>query len=233
MVSCYVIAIIKIYTQANIITNMLDAIDCFTSPWISFHVLTPMSGALFLVNSTISLVNVRALSPTAPPSLENSTWSFWLPDLCLLESAFKHLRVPCPLFFPFSEPIPWQQDVTTDIKRRQQLMVPLLLFFPFVDTKLRAKWLKKISLSLWLDNFVYGCISNDIMPKLRAKRSKKIGLSLCLRAKRSKKITFNWFPTPSMRWCLLRWWSVAVLTGIYMIARIIKSICTQYCHMIS
>ena len=48
MVSCYGIAIIKIYTQAKIITNMSDAIDCFTSSWISFHVLTPMSGALFL-----------------------------------------------------------------------------------------------------------------------------------------------------------------------------------------
>ena len=59
MVSCYVIAIIKIYTQANIITNMSDAIDCFTSSWITFHVLTPMSGALFLVNTTISSVNVR------------------------------------------------------------------------------------------------------------------------------------------------------------------------------
>ena len=95
---------------------MSDVVDYLTSSWISFHVLTPMSGVLFLVNITISSMNVCEFSPTAPPSLENSTWSFWLPDLCLLESAFKHLRVPCPLFFPFSKPIPWKQDVTIEIK---------------------------------------------------------------------------------------------------------------------
>jgi hypothetical protein len=98
---------------------MSDGIDYLTSSWISLHVLTPMSGAIFLVNITISSMNMRELSPTAPPSLENSTWSFWLPDLCLLESGFKHLRVPHPLFFPFSKPIALKQDVTIEIKRQK------------------------------------------------------------------------------------------------------------------
>ena len=55
------------------LTIISDAIDFFTSSWISLHVLTLMIGAFFLVNTTISSVNVRVFSPVAPPSLTN--WS--------------------------------------------------------------------------------------------------------------------------------------------------------------
>ena len=51
------------------LTSKPSAIVILTFCFISFHFLTPISGALFLVNITTSSTNVREFSPTGPPNL--------------------------------------------------------------------------------------------------------------------------------------------------------------------
>ena len=53
----------------------------------------------FLVNTTISSVNVRVFSPAAPPSLENWSLSFGLPYLDLLWVATNPFTVPRAFLF--------------------------------------------------------------------------------------------------------------------------------------
>jgi hypothetical protein len=80
------------------------AILFFTSKSMSFHFLTPISGALFLVYTTTSSTKDHWLPPTGPPSLEIWTSSFIVPCLALLLDTFKPLMGPRPLNFLFSLP---------------------------------------------------------------------------------------------------------------------------------
>jgi len=91
-----------------------DAID-FLHLRGYLHVLTPMSGAFFLVNTTISSVNVRVFSPAFPPSLENWSLSFWLPCLDLLWLATNPFTVPRA--FLFWESCPSKQYTVQEIKQ--------------------------------------------------------------------------------------------------------------------
>jgi hypothetical protein len=82
-----------------VLTSTSDAIEFLTFSFISFHLFTPISGALFLVNITTSSTNERVFGPMGPPSLaENSICSFWEPPFILLWAADNPFRVPRPTF---------------------------------------------------------------------------------------------------------------------------------------
>ena len=81
-------------------TNISSAILSLTSSFIFFQLFTPMSGAHFLVNITISSTNARLFGPIGPPRVaENSVESFSLRSLTLLLTTVSPLTVPRPFFF--------------------------------------------------------------------------------------------------------------------------------------
>jgi hypothetical protein len=58
-------------------TSISVAIEFLTFCFISFQLLTPMTGALFLVNITTSSTKARAFGPMGPPNFsENTIGSF-------------------------------------------------------------------------------------------------------------------------------------------------------------
>jgi len=80
------------------------AILVLTFSFTSFHRLTPINGALFLVNITTSSTNVRLFSPHGPPRFaENSIFSFWC--IPLFATAAIPFMVPRPVFLPPSNNI--------------------------------------------------------------------------------------------------------------------------------
>ena len=77
------------------------AILVLTFSFTSFHRLTPISGALFLVNITTSSTNVRLFSPHGPPRFEEKwNFSFWERCIPLLATAAIPFKVPHPVFLP-------------------------------------------------------------------------------------------------------------------------------------
>ena len=85
-----------VHTQKHVkLTIISDAICSLTSSSISFHFLTPISGACFLVYTTTSSTKDRWLPPTGPSNLlENSIFNFVVPCLNLLLDIAKPLRGP-------------------------------------------------------------------------------------------------------------------------------------------
>jgi hypothetical protein len=64
-------------TTIIVCTNISVAIEFLTFCFISFQLLTPMIGALFLVNIATSSMNTRAFGPMGPPKFsENAIGSF-------------------------------------------------------------------------------------------------------------------------------------------------------------
>lgn len=87
-------------------TSTSDAIEFLTFCFISFHLFTPMSGALFLVNITTSSTNERVFGPMGPSRFpENSICNFRVPAFNLLWAADNPFRVPRPPFLlPLDDP---------------------------------------------------------------------------------------------------------------------------------
>ena len=80
-------------------TIISEAMEFFTFSSMLAHFLTPISGALFLINSTTSSTNERVLEPIGPPYLaEKSIFNFWEPLFILLMATDKPLRAPRPPF---------------------------------------------------------------------------------------------------------------------------------------
>ena len=89
--------LMKISTQH---TSIPSTILSLTSSFIFFQLFTPMSGAHFLVNITISSINARLFGPIGPPRVsKNSIESFWVPSLTLLLTTVFPLTVARPFFF--------------------------------------------------------------------------------------------------------------------------------------
>jgi hypothetical protein len=81
-------------TNLIVHTSILVAIEFLTFCFISFQLLTPMIGALFLVNITTSSTKVRAFGPIGPLNFsENAIGSFGVPVFVLLLATEKPFDV--------------------------------------------------------------------------------------------------------------------------------------------
>ena len=130
-----------------------------TFSFTSFHRLTPISGALFLVNITTLSTNVRLFSPHGLPRYaENSIFSFWC--ISLLATAAIHFKVPRPVFLPPSNSIDirvyinyWRIKTVASL----QSCTIQLLYFPSMMWPFCRRWVTASICIIWFCTALLEC----------------------------------------------------------------------------